>query len=74
MESTGAGGEGAGQLWLMGLLEGFVGERGRMEATKVLGGAIDSGRITPRLCDALGRFCRRGRAPRQEAWRNWSGG
>ena len=61
-EATGAVREGAGQLRLMELLEGFVGERGRMEATKVpgincktLARAIDSG-ITPWLCDALERL------------------
>ena len=37
MEATGAVREGAGQLRLMELLEGFVGERGRTEATKVPG-------------------------------------
>ena len=63
MEAMGAVREGAGQLRLMWLLEGFVGERGRTEATKGPGGnyktlaeAPDSGRITPRLRDALDRL------------------
>ena len=65
MEATGAAGaasEGAGRRRLMGQLEDLVRERGRMEAAEVLGvnyktlvRAIDSGKLTPRLCDALER-------------------
>ena len=68
----------------MWLLEGFVGERGRMEATKVpgvnhktLAGAIDSGSTTPRLCDALERSLSPGEgaaAWQQKAWRKWGSG
>lgn len=66
METTGmagAAGEGAGQPRLMRLLEDLVRERGRMEAAALLGvnyktlaRAIEAGKLTPRLCDALERF------------------
>ena len=62
-DAAGAANEGAGRLRLMGLLGDLVREKGRMEAAEALGinyktlaRAIDSGNLTPRLCDALERF------------------